>query len=601
MLVGVPLLIVAFSVTRPEPLPPPPLPPQFSERDAIRSANELVTRFPDRTPGSSGADGAAAWLEQQLALFGLRAQTDAWEEEVAGLGRVRLQNIVAVVPGLSRQAIVVMAHRDDVGLGAGANDNGSGVAAWIELARAYTNPRRAGGIVGTGRGVRPSRTIVFLSTDGGAWGGIGAERFAATSPHARSVVAVLNLDAIAGAGRARLELTGDTARSPANGLVRTAAERLLAEAGDPPRRARAIEQLVDLGFPFSLYEQAPFVARGIPAVTFTTAASRPPPAFGDNPQLLRGRRLGQIGRAAQSVLASLDAGAELPRGGGSYLYLGSRIVRGWAIEIVLVALLLPVLFTTVDLFARCRRRRIPIAPAFRSYRSRLAFWLIGGGLFALLALLGAWGQGAARPPNPEVPATTEWPAIAVAVFAFAMIAVWFIVRERLLPRRAISAEEELAGQTAALVALSGVGVLVVAVNPYALIFVLPSLHAWLWLPQFRHRPALARVALLAVGLTGPALLLWSFAARLELGFDAPLYVAKLFALGYAPAAVAVIALAWAAAGAQLAAASVGRYAPYPDASERGPRGPIRELIRKIVLALRARRRVTPLEDEALEL
>ena len=62
------------------------------------------------------------------------------------------------------------------------------------------------------------------------------------------------------------------------------------------------------------------------------------------------------------------------------------------------------------------------------------------------------------------------------------------------------------------------------------------------------------------------------------------------ALGYVGTAAVVVTLAWAAAAAQLVALVAGRYAPYPAAGERPPRGPLRELVRKIVLARRARRR-----------
>jgi len=82
-------------------------------------------------------------------------------------------------------------------------------------------------------------------------------------------------------------------------------------------------------------------------------------------------------------------------------------------------------------------------------------------------------------------------------------------------------------------ALGVVGLLVVATNPFALIFVLPSLHVWLWLPQVRASPVWVRVAVLLLGFSGPALLLWTFASRYDLGFDAPWYLAWLFALGYA--------------------------------------------------------------------
>ena len=74
---------------------------------------------------------------------------------------------------------------------------------------------------------------------------------------------------IAGPGRPRLLIAGDTARSPSASLVRTAAIRVL---GRPARslHSSALRQLLDLGFPFTLGEQGPFVARGIPALTLTT-------------------------------------------------------------------------------------------------------------------------------------------------------------------------------------------------------------------------------------------------------------------------------------------------------------------------------------------
>ena len=134
-----------------------------------------------------------------------------------------------------------------------------------------------------------------------------------------------------------------------------------------------------------------------------------------------------------------------------------------------------------------------------------------------------------------------------------------------------------------------VALLVTATNPFALVFLLPSLHVWLWLPQLRESPLWARAVVLLAGLAGPALLLWSFAGRYGLGWDAPWYVAWLYALGYAPAAGFAIVLGWAAAAGQLVALTGGRYAPYPAAAERPPRGPVRETVRRLVLARRRRR------------
>jgi hypothetical protein len=337
---------------------------------------------------------------------------------------------------------------------------------------------------------------------------------------------------------------------------------------------------------------------GIGAVTLTTADDNPPDSIGDTTNRLRVDKLNQVGRSAQDLLGTLDEGLEFAQGTSSFVYLGARLIRGWAVELVLIACLLPFLAAAVDLFARCRRRRIPLAPALRSYRSRLAFWLWAGAVFAVFALLGVWGNGAARPPSPATAFAGDIPLLALGMLGSLALAGWFVVRERLLPRRPVSAEEELAGQTAALLALGIVALLTVATNPFALIFVLPSLHSWLWLPQVRYRPVWIRAAFLAAGLAGPLLLLGSFAWRYELGADAPWYVVQLIALGYVPVPSIVIGLAWLAAAGQLAAVSAGRYAPYPSARERPPRGPIKELIRRLLLLALARRPRQELREAA---
>src|ERR687886_2398126 len=69
LLVGIPLLIAAFSVGKPTPLRPavPALPPAFDKLRAATLARELARNFPDRAPGSLGARGARDWFAQQVA------------------------------------------------------------------------------------------------------------------------------------------------------------------------------------------------------------------------------------------------------------------------------------------------------------------------------------------------------------------------------------------------------------------------------------------------------------------------------------------------------------------------------------------------------
>jgi hypothetical protein len=213
LFLSLPLLILAFSMPRPGALPAPLLPPNFDGAATSALAADLAKTAPNRSPDSSGALHAGQWFRDQMAPYALPVSSDTWQAKVPAVGTVTLRNLWAVANGQSHDAIVVMAHRDDTGVGPGANDNASGTAALVELARNYAQS--------SGQLVRSAHTIVFLSTDGGAFGSLGAARFVAHAPF--HIVAVINLDAIAGAGDPRVVITGDTPRSPAAAFVETAA------------------------------------------------------------------------------------------------------------------------------------------------------------------------------------------------------------------------------------------------------------------------------------------------------------------------------------------------------------------------------------------
>jgi hypothetical protein len=91
----------------------------------------LCTEFAPRTPTPRGRlDQAAEWVRARLAEAGATVSTETFDVD----GR-EFVNVVARVGPEAGERIVVGAHYDAADAGIGADDNASGVAALIELAR----------------------------------------------------------------------------------------------------------------------------------------------------------------------------------------------------------------------------------------------------------------------------------------------------------------------------------------------------------------------------------------------------------------------------------------------------------------------------------
>ena len=594
---AVPLLVAAFSLGTPVALQEPRLPPSFDGGTALQFAQEFVRLNPDRRPGSTGARNATAWVAARFRDYKFTVQRQEFTADVPGLGRQRFVNLIATAPqrspaevARSQQTIVIMAHRDNLGSSPGANDDGSGTGALLELARDLGSSSLV-------------HSVVLLSDDGGVYGSLGAAEFADRSGLGERLAAVINLDAIAGTGPPRLEFAGENSRTPAATLLATAEAAVAVQARQEPARPSGLAQLIDLAFPFTLYGQGAFIARGIPAVTLTSQGARPPSPAGDTPEALDGERLGELGRSAQTLLGSLDSAADVASGTNSYVWVGSRLVRGWTIEFFFLTALVPFLAAVVDLFARGRRRHIPLRPALRALGGRLGVWVWVGALLAFFAVTGILPRGDSRPIAPDTPIAGDWPIAALAALGGLSLLGWLVAHPQLVPRRSVTRPEELGGHLAAMLALGIVALVVAAQNPFALLFVLPSVHAWLWLPHASDRGRAAAVAVFALGFLGPLVLLGSFAVRFELGLDAPWYLLALTSVGYVPIPLVAAFLAWGAVATQTGALALGRYTPYPAAYERPRRGPIRESIRQVVLLsrrVRAQRRRRDEPEEAAE-
>jgi hypothetical protein len=567
------ILAFLFSISTTGTLPRSSLEPLFSGDNAASLARSLSAQYPSRVPGSEGASQATRWYEETVRGLGLDTEEDSWSEDIADLGTVELRNVVTVVPGRSEETIVVVAPRDNAGTARTLGDNASGTAALIELARGFA-PQAFG------PDPSPQRTLVLVSTDAGAYGGAGAERFAATSPLAQSAIATIVLDGLGGSGRPRIAIAGDEPVSPARALVRTAAARVEEQAGVSPELPSVPTQLVDLGLPFAGGEQGRFLGHHLAAVTLTTREPDEPsiPA-GDPAAPLDTRRLGQLGRATESLLSSLDDSV-----GGAFrtpdsLFLGDRAASGWSVRLALVLAVVPFALGLVDLIVRGRRRGLPFRPALRALRVRLGVVLLGGVLVWLGAILGVFPTGAPLPLSPLSDVLESPPIGGLIVLVCAFAVVWLAARGRLTPILAPTASERLAGLAVALTAPGAVAVALALTKPYALVFVLPSLYAWLWLPL--ERRLWHRLSLFALGLAGPILALFLLAHELGVSIvGATLYAVGLATVGYLPLGSVLLFLVWAAAAAQVGALALGRYGPYGGGAEPPPPGPLRRTLRR---------------------
>ena len=569
------VLALLFSIATTGTLPRSSLEPLFDSAAAAALHEQLSTEYPARVPGTVEAEGAARWYSETISALGLVTESDVWTEDLADLGPVELRNVVTVVPGRAAETIVLVAHRDNAGANQPLGDNASGTATLIELARGFA-PQDVGS------DPMPQRTLVLVSTDAGAYGGAGAARFARESPLADAAIAVVALDGLGGRGPPRIAIAGDSPTSPARALVSTASARVREQVGTAPSLPSVLTQLVDLGMPFAAGEQGPFLERGVAAITLTTSESNDPavPA-GDPDTPLSVERLGQLGRATEALVGSLDASV-----GGAFrtpdsIFLSDRAASGWAVRLTLVLCVVPFALGVADLLVRCKRRGLPLAPAFRGLRARLLFWLYAGLLVWIGALTGVFPTGASLPLPPSTSTVAGAPAAGLTVLSIALAFGWLIGRRRLIPVASAVASEQLAGLTAA---LTGLGVLAVALalaKPYALVFVLPSLYAWMWLP-LRSR-LWQRALFYWAGLTGPLLGLALLGRQLDLGaLDTPLYVTGLATVGYLSVGSVLAAIVWAAAAAQLAALAFGRYAPYAHGTEPPPAGVVRRSLRRVI-------------------
>ncbi len=198
---GSPLVKALKKGTGPAPLQSPRAPlgepaPLFSPAALKRTVEEIASLEGGRGPGSAGLWKAADLIEREFREAGLAPFEGSFRPAAENGGR-SLVNIAGVVPGKAApdEFVAVSAHYDHLAPAdgrsfPGANDNASGLAVMLGLARHYAaNP--------------PERSLLFIAFDGEEEGRLGSKAFVKDLGAERLAKfnAAVNLDTVGKAGK----------------------------------------------------------------------------------------------------------------------------------------------------------------------------------------------------------------------------------------------------------------------------------------------------------------------------------------------------------------------------------------------------------------
>jgi len=217
------VLLITVSLVAPAPAPAPASQDTLAAQRVLADVRFLADdRQEGRGVGTAGLGRAGAYIRDGFARAGLQASfqdftipADAPAVLHTALGGTATRNVVAILrgasPALRGEVVVIGAHYDHLGLGGfgamdpdstgrvhnGADDNASGTAALLEVARLLA--RR-----------QPARTIVFVAFSGEELGTLGSSFFVQhpMPQPADSIYAMLNMDMVGRLRSARLMALG---------------------------------------------------------------------------------------------------------------------------------------------------------------------------------------------------------------------------------------------------------------------------------------------------------------------------------------------------------------------------------------------------------
>jgi hypothetical protein len=305
-------------------------------------------------------------------------------------------------------------------------------------------------------------------------------------------------------------------------------------------------QVLRLAVPTSSGSQGPFVAAGVPAITVSASG---PSAEVQNDTLgtVSQATLTKVGTTVQNMVMAIDGTNEAGARSGGTIFLTRRAtLPGGALAAILAALLLPLVAVTVDLFAHCRRGRIRLRPAFVRAGLHLAPWLVMIAIVYFANLVGLLPQSpdAVIPADSRLASNPRYLRVIVLVALMVAAYAYAVAVERRLERRI--ATDARATIFASHLLLALISVLLLLVNPYTVLLVLPGAVLW---PLARPGGWARSILPVYLGLVMVPVPLVYYALQLDIGWDVWWYFFLLFENRTVPAlAVLLAALFFSTAG-----------------------------------------------------
>ncbi|MFZ5517979.1 MAG: M28 family peptidase [Candidatus Zhuqueibacterota bacterium] len=347
---------------------------EFSADSTYSFIDHLSVTIGPRPMGSPNERLALHWVVEKFKQFGADSAWVQPFDKPAGKINTNSGNAVAILAGETDSAIVIGSHIDSAGREyAGANDNASGAASVLELARIWSQ--------------RPRHyTMIFASFGGEEQGLLGSKYFVKNYPDIDKVALMISLDMTGSDDEIMIMFERDSSQAP-QWLVRDAFEtdrklginRLLY-----PTHFSAIN---NIGKGSAGSDHEPFLVLGIPAMDFTAGVNNSPiHTPQDVIQFISKSSLDQCGRLADALLQKYQSEGIPAATNGKYMVwtiFGAPVFIPWwcivAVDVLAVILGLWAFFHSLA-------TRLRIEKANRIRFSGLKLFVMFIGISAMLQL-----------------------------------------------------------------------------------------------------------------------------------------------------------------------------------------------------------------------